>query len=281
VTDPRGGAVDVPRGRYAQFRVRLEAGKKGESPRLRSMHASVRRSNLAPEITEVYPLRPGIYLRPIPSEQETEKTVTLTSGVLGNLRRSEPRDRDRLRVRAGEARGMRTLAWSARDENGDDLLYAAVLEPAGRPSVPLEDELEVPFVTFDSRAHPDGRYRLLVRASDRPSNAPSEALEDARRSEVFVIDNTPPELRGLRVRRAEGRWVVSARARDAVSRLGAAEVAVDGGPWLSFPARDGLLDDFEEALELPSSRAGGEAPTVIRVRVSDELGNRATATVTN
>lgn len=281
VSAPKGGPVEVPRGRYAQLKARLVASPRGESPVLRSMHASVRRVNLAPELLEVFPLRQDLYLKQLPPESETEKTISLTGGSLDELRRPE-RDTERLRVRAGQAPGQRTIAWRVRDANGDDLLFWARLERMDGARFTLGEAIEVPFVTFDARAYPDGRYFAYVRVSDRPTNAPGEALEDERRSEVLLIDHTAPKIARISAG-LEGRaLVVRVEAQDELSRLSRAEVSLDGGPWVHLPAEDGLIDAHSErfvlSVERPTDiggRAPGTGPHVVKVRVEDEAGNLA------
>lgn len=276
-----GGAVKIPRARYAQFRAVLRARSGGPSPRLRSMHASVRRGNRRPEVKAVFPLKPGVYLRRLPSEQEREKTLTINANALAELKTRSPADRERARARAGVEPGLRTVAWTTGDANGDELLFSARLVDAEGASISLGDDLETPYVTFDGRAVADGRYRAEVTASDRPSNPPEEALVAEGRSEVFVIDNTPPRIDRFSVRRDGKGFRVSAVAEDATSPLVWAELSLDGGPWLLIPAEDGLIDARQERLKLEIDDASGlsraDTPKVVKLRVEDALGNRATA----
>lgn len=266
---PNGGDIEVPAGRYAQFQAQLVAGRDGRSPVLRSMHASVRRSNLAPRIGEIFPLRPGVYLRPLPPEAEDEKTTSVSSSTLRDLRARYRSSDRRPRVRAGQTPGWLTIAWTVSDPNGDDLLYDLALVAAGGRRTELGTDLEVPFHSFDARGFPDGTYRAEVRASDRPANAPAEALDDVLASEAFVIDHTPPRITEVET----GRGRVRATVTDAASRLAEAYLSVDGGPWLAFPAEDGMLDEKRERLGVEVEVRAG-AP--VRVRVVDEAGNEAT-----
>ncbi len=284
VTEPGGETIEVPSGRYAQFRAELGAGRGGASPRLDGLSASVRRRNLAPSIHDVHPLRPGIYLRPLPVESETEKTVTVTGALLGKLRRPVSGGDDSPRARAGFEPGARTISFRASDPNGDALLAWVEIVPESGPPTVLAEALDVPFVSFDARAHPDGRYRARVRVSDRPSNAPDEALDDVRLSEPFLIDHTPPTIQSLTARRQGKRLEVDLRATDATSRLGGAELALDGGPWVLLPPADGLVDQQSErfvlGLDDPGSIGGRPSPPhVVRVRVEDAEGNRVSDTV--
>lgn len=287
VEDAEGGPADVPWGRYAQLRAELTAGANGRSPRVTSMHASVIRMNVAPEVVEVFLLRRGVYMKTIPSESLKERTVTLSESALKDLRRPRAKPKGGARVRQGEEDGMMTAAWRATDKNRDRLLYTVELsaldDPKGGWRTVAED-LEVPYYSFDSRTYPDGRYQFRVTASDRPANPPSEALTDRYASEEFVIDNGAPELSALSASTPRpGQVRVRAHAEDAVSPVVRAEVSVDGGPWLMLPARDGLLDAKSEDLEVtvePGARAParGNAPRyVLQVRIEDRAGNEATA----
>ena len=73
VTGTPGGGVKVPRGRFVQFRVALNAGSKGRAPTVKSLHASLIRRNEAPEVREVFLLRRGVYMKPMPPEEEKER----------------------------------------------------------------------------------------------------------------------------------------------------------------------------------------------------------------
>lgn len=288
VTDSDGGPVDVPRGRYAQLRAQLVTGAKGESPLVRSMHASVIRMNVAPEVVEVFLLRRGVYMKTIPSESQKERTVTLSDNTLKDLRRPRRASSGGPRVRQGEQHGMMTVAWRATDANRDRLLYSVEMTPVDGPKNrwrTVAEELEVPYHSFDSRAYPDGRYRFRVTASDRPSNPPAESLTDRYYSEAFVIDNSAPKLSDLQASTSRrGTVRVVARAEDSVSPVVRAELSVDGGPWLMLPARDGLLDAKAEELEVTVQPASTRRPRptdagehVLQVRIEDSAGNETTA----
>ena len=275
VVEQKGSNVKVSSGRYAQFRAILSRSKNGASPLLRSMHGSIKRRNLPPRIKDIFPLRRGVYLKPLPTKREREETTTLSSSVLNELqsRRSRP---VRLQARVGDAPGQLTIAWRASDPNRDPLLFDVdLVYKAGR--TPLKRKLEVPFLTFDSRAFPDGPYRVSVRASDRRRNSPEDALDDMKQSEVFIIDNTPPQVSQASIRKTKGRWVVSARALDVHSRLSWAAIAVDGAPWVLFPAVDGIIDGPEETFRLVLQHK--KVPMSVQIRFEDQAGNRISSNV--
>lgn len=287
VGESTGGAIELPRGRYVQFKAELTASPKGLGPTLKSMHASVHRANVAPELKEVFLLRPGIYMRPMPGEEEKEKTITVNTAQLQRLR-SASTDREDTRVRQGQKPGWLTAAWEAADRNGDAVLSRVELraldgERPG-PWQVLQANTRHGFHSFDSRAFPDGRYQLRVVVSDRPANPPEEALTDERESEPFTIDNEPPRIEGLQAVLKDGTLEVTLKATDRASILGGAEVSVAGGPWLMLPAADGLTDAREETFLVrlrpdgkPGSPKFGRGRQSVAVRVSDEVGNESSA----
>lgn len=281
-----GGPVQVPEGRFVQLRARLFAAPNGGAPTLKSLHASVRRMNVAPTVAEVFALRRGVYMAKMPREEEKEKTVTLTRSVLTGLRREgDDDDGLSLRVRQGIRPGMLTVSWRADDPNGDAMIYRLEVRRDGEDSwQELATELEEVFHSLDSRAYRDGRYQFRVTASDRPANPPGEALLDRNLSEPVIIDNTAPVLQDLKVTSpGPGRLEIAGEAIDETTPIAIAQVSLDGGPWLMLPAADGLTDSRRERLELsvaPSSDPGAPrlaagAHTVL-VRVEDEAGNSVT-----
>ncbi len=280
VTARDGGAVQVPDARYVQLRAVLRQGK-GGSPIVKSMHASIVRHNSAPKIRDVFTLRRGVHLTALPVEQANSKTLSLNARALKELR-SPPKRQRQTRVRQRTTAGMMTIAWRVTDADGDDLIYRVEMRRYdGTPSKWVsvaDDATEDGFYSFDSRAYPDGRYQFRVTASDRPSNAPRDALFDRHVSEPILIDNRAPKLSGARVTRlSNGRLRVVATAQDAHSRLERSQVSINGGPWLMLPAADGLLDSKSERLQVILANdewtPHDGAVTAVRIRVADEAGN--------
>ncbi|MFO0725031.1 MAG: hypothetical protein U1E65_14725 [Myxococcota bacterium] len=286
VVSQEGGAVKVPEGRFLQLRAVLHTGDQGRSPLLRSLHASLQRRNLAPTVEEIFLLRPGVYLRPMPPEEEKEKTVTVSQSSIQRLRRSGNDEEPEVRARQGQIPGMLTVAWRASDPNKDDLLYRVELrrlDPEG-PWMPLSDAVEHAFFTFDGRSFSDGRYQFRITASDRPSNGPEDALSDQNVSEAQIIDNTPPKITNLAATAQNGGLKISAEAEDQISALGEARFSLDGGPWLTIPAADRLTDAKKERFETtvrPDGAPGepklSKGTHSIAVKVDDERGNLATS----
>lgn len=280
VKTPAGGAVHLPRGRYVQLRVIIE--QKGKArPVVKAIYGSFKRRNLAPQISALFPLTPAVALAPIPDNGHSDKQIMVSAEELKKLR-DPPRVRPKTRARQWHKPGWRTAAWTATDPNRDRLLYTlwlrALDDPRGGWRL-LSEAQEAPYFSFDAEGLPDGRYALKLRASDRPDNAPAEAKADELESEPFVIDNSPPVIEALKVKRVKGGLRLSATIVDASSPLSELWVSVSGGPWLYLPARDGMVDAPREQAELRIPYGPGvpaNKPLTISVRAEDEAKNQST-----
>ncbi len=273
----RGCEVDVPRGRYAQFEASLKS-KRGRTPELRSMHASVVRLNEPPRLFELFALDAGVALEPLPPNGERDKTITITNGSLEKLR-DEDQDDEPVRARQSRVEGYRTLAWNASDTNGDELLFSVEIRglEGDAPWVELAKELTHPFVSFDTRAFADGSYEARVRADDRPSNGADQNLSSSMISSPFLIDNGAPSIRKLRAKRDGQDLELRCKLSDTESLLVKAEVSIDGGPWLLLEAEDGMIDGREESVRARFPERGDAS--VVGVRVEDDAGNQSSASV--
>jgi hypothetical protein len=112
-----------------------------------------------------------------------------------------------------------------------------------------------------------------VTVSDAPDNPAGSALEARIDSDVFVIDNTAPEIRGLKAVVVNDRVTVLWKAWDALNVIEKAEYSIDGGEWTPVLPLTRLADstelDYSVAIEKPLT---GEH--TIAVRVADEYENQ-------
>ena len=138
---------------------------------------------------------------------------------------------------------------------------------------PVRKDLEDSYLSFDTTALADGRYRFRVTASDRVSQPESEALTAREESGVVVVDNTPPVLK---VESKQGRRRRPRRhvlAADALSPVTKAEGAVNADRWRLLPAEDGAADSPVERFVFRVPKPSG--PAVLSMRVLDAAGNVA------
>jgi hypothetical protein len=256
---------DLPRSRYFQWRAELESSN-DRSPEVHAIEISYLQSNQVPQLDELTVLDPGQILVPAnfnPQNQVFEPATPNREGIFTTLKdSSESRGFKTL-----WKRGYRTLRWTARDPNDDEITFE--VEVRREDDVPgwlvMEEELEDERYSFDASVLPDGLYRFRVTVSDERGNVGAEALTATRTSEVVVIDHSPPVLGtvkrdGARVRVAiEDTWNI---VREAVT-------SVDAGPWESAKADDELLDSRREMLLLEPKKGA----KLLLLRLTDAAYN--------
>jgi hypothetical protein len=132
--------------------------------------------------------------------------------------------------------------------------------------------------SWDTSAMPEGRYSVKVSASDEIANPPSSSTRHELESNVFVIDNTPPEIEGLVL--AGGRKV-RGTALDGVGPIARVEFSIAGtDDWVVVAPDDGLLDETSEAFEFDVAGLSPNGPALISVRVYDSENNAVVRSIT-
>ena len=116
-------------------------------------------------------------------------------------------------------------------------------------------------------------YEIDVTASDEPSNGSGSARTDHLVSDPVVVDRGRPTVSGT----AAPGLVVRGTATDALSIINDVTFSVDGGPFRTASASDGLFDEPTEKFELklPQDLAPGRHRVVVRAR--DARGNIASS----
>jgi hypothetical protein len=260
----------TPPGRYLQWRVEMSAS--GDlSPRLVGIEASFEHLNLRPRINRFAAMDPGEILVPQnfnPGSQVYEPAHPTKDGIFTTLDADAPGPGDGQTKQLWK-KGYRTLRWEASDPNDDKLEYTLEFRRENDSGgwLPMADELDDSWYSFDETALPDGLYRFRLRASDRKQNTEAP-LEAEQVSEPVLVDDAPPRLvsvawDGKRVR---------VTVEDDLNPLRTAEVSVDGGEWRPAQPVDGLLDGRQEALavDLPAT------PHLVLLRVIDAASNVGT-----
>ena len=174
-------------------------------------------------------------------------------------------------------KGYQTVSWSAADPNDDTLVYEVHYRLEGESLWKLlRKDLRDGIIAWDTVAMPDGRYTVKIVASDSPSNPQASALVGEKESRTFEIDNTPPRIVDLKAVEGSGGHRVSFVALDESSAVKAVEYALDSSRWLVVYPKDGICDSKREEFEFTVAGQGA-APRTLVVKVSDRLGNTATA----
>jgi hypothetical protein len=175
-------------------------------------------------------------------------------------------------------RAARAFQWTAEDRNGDKLAYDVYYKEVNETAFKLlRPNISEPFITLDGQSLADGRYVLRVVAKDTPENPGGQALSGERTTEPFDLDNTQPTVTAAGQPQVTGETArVSFTANDRSSYLMRAEFSVNGGPWSTVFADDGISDSSDERYTFDVSlRTSGEH--VVTLRVFDASGNAGNA----
>ena len=170
------------------------------------------------------------------------------------------------------AKGHIGVRWLAQDENDDDMIYKVEIRGGAEQNWKLlRDEIDEPYMSWDSTAFADGVYHVRVTASDSPSNSGTEALAYTRQSEAFHIDNTPPAISGLAAHGEGNRLRVRFRVADALTHIDSSQYAIDGGEWRLVLPVTRLLDSRELQYDfLTEDVKPGEHTVAVRVWDANE-----------
>lgn len=277
---PGPATFDVPDARFAQWRARSESN--GErTPEIESVTVAYLERNLAPKLTSLLVLPSGVtFHEGLPDASPPPVTQVFPSGVriqysitgLGTPAVSE--------AELGWVRHIRTARWQASDPNDDELVFEISYRGVGEENWKvLEKDWKDPVYSWESERVPDGRYRLRVVARDTPSNPRELSLADELVSDPFEIDNTAPEIMGLKTRQVGDGVEVRARAADRLSPLKKGRYSVDAGGWRAFLPEDGLFDALEESIRFVTPPLETGEHTIL-IQVVDAAGNPGVATAT-
>ena len=273
-----GGRAEAPPARFLQYKVTLKASPSGASPEVAEVEAAYLNKNVAPEVKKIAATPPNYRFPPQTLKLTQSKNITLPplSGA--------PRPTAKTLTTSSSqtmqyAKGYVGVRWLAEDPNGDKLRYRVEIRGEGESEWKLlEEDLELARLSWDSTAYADGEYRVRVTATDAPDNPPHQALEAVLVSEPFLIDNTPPEIRGLAATFSGGVLTARWKAADARTVIRRAEYSLDGGEWTVVEPVTKLSDSRELDYEL---RLDGIEPGehTLAVRVTDTFDNQTVAKV--
>ena len=250
-----GAVIQSPPARYLQYRVQLGTKKQDETPIVEALHISYVPRNRAPQIKELVvrgsdnPAPPG---RPGSSKKESTPFVPGPPTWKGI-----------------------TISWKVEDPNGDTLrvdLYCRSEEEALWHQI--VEKVKGTHYSWNTRGVPDGRYRILLRVSDGPSNSAAAALVVEQESEPMVVDGGRPAFEKLGYEfKAARRCKVQGTVRDAFSRITRIEFALDDAEeWLAIEPDDGILDHTMEEFSFTTPPLFGREHSIL-VRAADASGN--------
>ena len=270
VTEREGGPAGSPASRFLQWRATLTPAAEGRSPILESVRLYYLPKNIAPRLVRLEMTEPN-HRFVSPPNPPAPRNRNLPP--LGVKTQAKPPGRPSRPHIVSAAKGHVGARWAARDDNRDQLIYK--LEIRGESESEwkdLESELATDYYSWDSTAFPDGRYRVRVTVSDRPSNPRGQDKADTLVGEPFLIDNSAPRLSNLSADRIGARLRVRLAAVDEASKIRRAQYSIDGGEWISVAPTTRLFDSGSLSFDFETEEVDGREHTVA-VRVGDSRGN--------
>ena len=172
-----------------------------------------------------------------------------------------------------------TLTWDVDNPDADPLRYRLSFRQEGqsvwrdmfREDVVLtENKYE-----WETVGLPDSHYVVRVQASDEHANPEALTMKTSAQSEPIRIDNHPPHVEKLRVKRGK----VTGRAVDQLGPIAELQWAVNGGSWRQVFPDDQLLDEPTEKFSI-SLRDLKRGTHLIAVRAVDAAKNVSSAEIT-
>ncbi len=239
------GVISSPAGRFVQVRAKLP---NDDSSVLRAVKLFYLPQNQRARVSNVQGSRPPPKRGETPRQPPPPTTLLSLSWKVDNV------DNDRLRYRIAYREESQST-W--RDMFAED----SVLTDAK--------------YTWDTSSIPDGYYVVRVEASDEESNPEQRTLRSSATSEPIVIDNHPPRLEALKVRRGR----VLGQVVDALGPIARIQMSVDAGPWRDLFPTDSVLDSADERFDVPLGAISSDSH-IIAIRAFDASGNQANREIT-
>jgi hypothetical protein len=269
-SEPRQGHEislrDLDASRYFQWRAHLESSSE-KSPEVHAVEISYLQSNQPPQLDELTVLEPGQILVPSnfnPQNQVFEPAYPNREGIFTTLAETK----ENRGLKPLWKRGFRTLRWTARDPNDDELTFSIDVRRESAPDgwLEMKDELEEERYSFDATVLPDGLYRFRVTVSDSRGNDGATGATATRTSEAVVIDHSPPTI--ANVAGGDG-GRLRVEIEDSWNIVHEAVTSVDAAPWENAKVDDGLLDSRRETLLLEAAKGA----QLLLLRLTDAAYN--------
>ncbi len=172
------------------------------------------------------------------------------------------------------------ISWQADDPDGDKLVYSLYFRAEDESNWHLiRSRMFENSLLLDADVFADGRYYFKVVASDAPANAAEYAQQAEIVSSPVLIDNTPPLVTLVNVKRDGNVLDADIEAEDKTSPLRLCEYSIDAGFWQPVEAVEGVTDSPHERFHLHLDNVHSGEHLLV-VRVYDSANNAGLARVT-
>ena len=213
------GKINVPDGRFMQFRVKMKTSNSESVPVLSSMDFTYIENNLPPDV-----LNGGLTTH---YKQQNDSNETTKSPQLEE--------------------NETMIYWKGSDPNGDKLIYDLEYRLKGEKNYrKLANNLENSYFRFKSYLMPSGIYDFKITASDKHDN-PID-LAKTKTLEVLNIkyDNDPPEIFDFAVNTEGNARKITFRVEDKLSFLKTVRYSAITEEWHYIIPDDKVLDSMSE-----------------------------------
>ncbi len=247
--------VNSPSSQYIQYKAVLKSTNKKESPILKRVIISFLLENRAPRIDQIR------------LTKEFNKTLQTNDPFISYLPAS-----------------VYTLSWQGSDSDNDYLTYNIYFrEENSNNWVLLKDDLSETSFSFDSRKFPDGKYYFKVIVSDEKSNGKERLKTGYAESSAYLIDNTPPYVTDIKIKKENSVYKISGKAKDKLSIITIIQYSFNGSEWIYLIPKDNLYDSLTEEFEIiipQNDKTLVKGKNIIILKVADLYRNFATYEVT-
>ncbi len=271
--------IKSPHARYLQYEIAFPAettpGQSKETiNRVRLFYQS---RNSAPFIETIRLLPIGLELIQMPAAARNIDLKKFMEEGDPHKLIAERKPRQQLKQRGEE--GLLSVGWKAIDPNGDNLEFTLLIKKDGDESwITLVEKMKESVTTINTKGFDEGNYHLKLVASDAPDNDPGQELSGFRFSELFLIDNSPPEIIIHKHEIQSDEINLQFSVMDNNSILRDVFYQLNGKSHKSIRSNDGLFDSTREnfTLNIDDLASGGHS---LLLKAVDESGNSAVLTV--
>lgn len=266
--------IKSPEARFLQWKVEFRTKNQRQTPVIKNIKVSYLQRNLPPEIVSItiHPVSRQIRTTqmPIGSPEVTSMRVGGDMG-LGDL---EPRPSTRESMRSSRTNGFRKFSWKTKDGNNDKLVYDIFIRHKGdKKWGELKKAITRTSFTYNSRLLPDGIYQIKLIVSDKKSNPINTVLSSEKASDFFIVDNTGPMVKDIKVRKLKNDSLrISFSASDRLTYIKKSEYSFNGKDWILVYPADLVSDSKSENYDFQIDQTKEQWRTIV-IRTTDNANN--------
>jgi hypothetical protein len=282
--ETRSGNTEEPDGGWSEWQALSEKNELVASPPARYLQVRASWPGQSQAALQVFNLAYAVANQPhyvaqvdvgSAPERPSEKPLLSRPSLMDQDKGKEPSPPDRERSsRSPSGPSIRIqIRWKMDNPDGDPLLFKLSYQPEGfKKWIPIQTDKDItrPRFEWDTESIPDGYYRIKVWASDEQANPPDQVTVAEKESKPFLVDNTRPEVIGLKL---GAKNLISGTAKDRTSPITRIEYSLDGRDWVPVAPADGIFDELEENFEFALPAGTPSGPHTLAVRAYDKAEN--------